>query len=238
MRSSQAQRVDSALEQIHSRGWARVGCENANYLLELADSVLALGKRLVPTNAGTLQEQLSLMPEADLNKLSLEANFLLGASSEKLALLLPELLCQLAGRSFFIQRRPYFRVNKPGSPLSGTPTHSDVFYGHSPFAFTIWIPLHDIPNDDGLFIYSAQQSRRLIGRLSDSTDVAALAKDAEPAQPIKMRFGEVLIFRSWLLHGARPAAGDLPRASIDTRVQPLTRPLFEKASEVYGLYRA
>lgn len=235
----QTDAVAVALEQLARLGWAIVPCDAPELLARVAGDVKRIAAGIAGSQAtDDLRSMVSAFSASELNRLLREVNNALG--QDGLVLLAPfhAMIRNLCGEDVLYQRRPYLRANVPGLAHTATEPHSDVFYGHSPYAYTMWIPLHDVDNDDGLFVFDRAESKEILaGHRFDRPLRTALADRPVPS-PLHLRFGEAIFFSCYLIHGAHPCRGPLPRLSLDTRVQAATAPLFEKGAELYGLVRS
>ncbi|KAA0579303.1 hypothetical protein FZ029_07670 [Azospirillum sp. Sh1] len=230
--------IATALTELEERGWAIVPCDAPDLLARVADDVKRIAAGIAGSRAGDdLRGMVSGFSPSELNRLLREVNNAL--AEDGLSLLEPfrGMIRSLCGDQVLYQRRPYLRANVPGLAHTATEPHSDVFYGHSPYAYTMWIPLHDVDNDDGLFVFDRAESEDILADYGFDKPLRAALDRPAPA-PLRLRFGEAIFFSCYLIHGALPCSGSLPRLSLDTRVQAAKAPLFEKGAELYGLVRS
>jgi hypothetical protein len=229
--------VATALEQLKQRGWAIVPCDVPELLTRVALEVKRIATEIAGAQAGgDLRTMVSAFSASELNRLLREVNNVLGRDGLMLLAPFRAMIRSLCGENVLYQRRPYLRANVPGLAHSATEPHSDVFYGHSPHAYTMWIPLHDVDNDDGLFVFDRAESKEILESHRFDSPLRTTLDRPAPA-PLRLRFGEAILFSCYLIHGALPCGGTLPRLSLDTRVQSASAPLFEKGAELYGLIR-
>jgi hypothetical protein len=144
---------------------------------------------------------------------------------------------EIAGtRRLFLQRVPHINVNIRERRNSVTMSHIELSSGHSPYTTVLWIPLHDIDDDSGLFCMNKTDS------ISFSLENNALKKPYDEVNvrsripPIKIGFGNAIIFNSYVLHGALPHTSSLARVSLDIRFQNCEKSLFEKDIEYFRYY--
>lgn len=213
-------------------------CDAPDLLARIADQVMELATEIAgPDAAGAgLQATVSRFSPSQVNRLLRETNNVMGRNGPALLGPFHKMIQALCGDSVLYQRRPYLRANMPGMGHTATEPHSDVFFGHSPYAYTMWIPLHDIDNDDGLFMYDRRDSQAILASYDFRQPLRTTLKHPQP-RPLRLRFGEAIFFSCYLVHGANQAAGAMPRLSLDTRVQSAAAPLFEKGAELYGWIR-
>ena len=97
------------------------------------------------------------------------------------------------------QRRPTIRVQFPESKAVGA-FHRDRDYNHPIEEINIWVPITSVINTNSIWIESSY--------------------DKEDYKPVKLNYGQAIIFDSGLKHGNKINIENLTRLSFDFRVIP------------------
>ncbi len=224
------------MEAINERGWTII---EANDLVSL-ERFRAAFEQLVRSHTGaasaSVQTAIGHCEPADLNKLFVSANYQLTSDYPLLLRAFAPTLTQLCGSRVFLQRRMYLRANIPGRSYTATPPHSDVFYGHSPHVFTLWVPLYDVTDGSGLYFYDKRTSSEITARYRFEQPLEEFLREHYPLpEGVPVRFGQAILFQCALVHGAHENTSSSPRVSFDTRIQSVDMPLYEKHFDLYGM---
>jgi sporadic carbohydrate cluster 2OG-Fe(II) oxygenase len=184
----------------------------------------------------SLNECLVKLQQDELNQLLIKADsFIQGLSDELISSFLTKIE-QIVGKRFFYQKRPHLRIFVPRLKNTFTPFHADFMYGHSPLCYTLWIPLHDITEDNGIFLYNLKQSNEILQTFDyNSCFQRHLEEFKINPKTNKMKFGHAVLFKSSIVHGMVKSRSEKPRISIDFRFQKISDPFFEKNAEMYGV---
>lgn len=226
------------ISMINEKGWAVIDACDFSKLDEFRVHFGDISKRFLRNIDGIPDYgRLSTneLPE-NFNPWFRAANYELLESTELLLDAFADTVESLSPNGYFYQRRPYLRANVPGVDHTPTPPHSDVFFGHSPHAFVFWVPMHDVSGEDGLYFFDADKSQNIIDNYCFEEPLEQFLEDKSwiLPPPVKVKFGQALVFMCGLIHGAIPAKGKYSRLSFDLRVQPANTPLFEKGMELYS----
>lgn len=181
-----------------------------------------------------LRRRLSNLSQPELNDLKAVA---MPDLSVALVEAFREPITRLCGGRIFLQRRPNINFNVPGRDGSVTRSHTDMLMGHSPYTFTLWVPLHDIEDGSGLCWLDQPNSMRFLADRDafnepyDEKDFWAKAEDW-----LRMKFGQGLLFNGFVLHGAQPNLSEYTRIALDVRVQSIHKPLYQKNMEYFVVH--
>ena len=108
---------------------------------------------LVKTNADTinqLRRRLVSNSNAELNEIMLQLLSFTEASG-MLAEAFSDHIRALCGHEIFLQRRANVIMNLPGDNQRHQWPHYELMSGISPSTYAIWMPLHDLLDDGGMF---------------------------------------------------------------------------------------
>jgi len=214
-------------------GWMVVGATYIGKLIKFREAFERLCKSFLGCPEDIHGTLLNLEPST-LNELTKHLNYKLLSYNHLLVESFELTVISLCGRKIFEQRRPYLRLNIPNKDHTSTPAHSDVYFGHSPYTYTFWIPMHDVVDNSGLYIYNKKTSLDMVRNynFNESIDKYLQVSNFGLPQDVKVMFGEALVFNCGLFHGAHTNNSSI-RISFDTRVQAISKPLFEKNYELF-----
>ena len=107
--------------------------------------------------------------------------------------------------------------------------------GISPYSFIIWAPLHDLDDDGGVFYINSQQSKNIMYEEIKRGVVNSpwMFEQFGEQKPIKMNYGEAIIFNPFVIHGNVPFVSKLARIACSIRVQDINLPLMQKNSDFF-----
>ena len=129
-----------------------------------------------------------------------------------------------------VHPRKVSRQTFPENPFGTTPPHQDYrFIQGTTDVLTAWIPLGDYSGDEGgLKIIPGSHTRGLLPPVSYKA-VGGIGVDVPDDAPgwatADFRAGDVLVFHSLSVHGARPNQSERMRLSADFRYQSARRPI-------------
>ena len=151
----------------------------------------------------------------------------------------PSLVETLCGKELFIQRRAHTIINVPGSEHSKQWTHYEMMSGISPFTYVIWAPLHDLEDDGGAYHIDQKTSLEVMKKEQEAGLVNGpiVLNMMEKQKPARLKFGQVVVFNPFVLHGNVPFNSDLARIACNARFQSYNRPLLQKNSDYLKYYR-
>ena len=67
----------------------------------------------------------------------------------------------LCGKKIAVQKKPYIRVNCSHLTDTSIVAHTDFDFGRSPYGFNMWIPMFDVNEKSGIFVYSFSDSKKI-----------------------------------------------------------------------------
>ena len=224
---------------LGEHGWVAVDLPEPGSVLQARDRLLAfLREKALPGLAAledyhtriddwrhieVLHELATFYWEAELGRAIILANL--------------DLFRGLVGPDLHVQRDPYLRAVRPGTPGDAAPLHRDTYYGSSPYEVSVLVPFTEMTAEsairvisgshvaaDSAYPYSQHVSpdvtirspKHRLGfpyapRLLDPTL-------AERAEPVPLTVGQALVFGLSLVHGHGVSRGRQTRFSSDIRV--------------------
>ena len=232
--------MDLYKELVHGKGYAVFSIENIQILEKLRDSFV--DRINIPTeskeNINVVRRALVKMSLAEINRLRINLLKLTNISDMMIDLCssLVETLC---GKELFIQRRAFTIINVPGKEHSKQWPHYEMMSGISPFTYVLWAPLHDIEDDGGAYHIDQKASLEVMKKeqkagLVNGPTVFNMMENQKPA---RLKFGQVLVFNPFVLHGNVPFNSEFARIACNVRFQSYYEPLLQKNSDYLKYYR-
>lgn len=192
-------------------------------------------KLLLKTNADTidtLRRSLVTVSNAELNEIMVK---LLGftEASGMLAEAFSEQISALCGYELFLQRRANIIMNLPGINQRHQWPHYELMSGISPSTYAIWLPLHNLTDDGGMFYVPDKESFDVMRHEYDQGVVNSpyMFKSVGYREVPKLEFGEALIFNPFVIHGNMEFNASLARIAVSFRFQSRSDPLYQKNSD-------
>ena len=186
----------------------------------------------------TLRQKMKGMSNADINKLMIQ---LLGFAdaSETVIRSCPDIVSALSGTELFVQRRANIIMNFPGDDQRHQWPHYELMSGVSPFTYVLWAPLHDLDDDGGMFYLDDSESHEIMQHefksgLVNSPKMFEMVGDRKP---LKIKYGEVVVFNPFVLHGNSYFKSELSRIAVSVRFQSLYKPIMQKNSDYFKVLR-
>ena len=188
-------------------------------------------------NITNLREKMSKMNNHEINKAMV--NLLsFNEASEIMIKSCKKIVKELCGEELLIQRRANTIFNLPGEEQRRQWPHYELMSGISPFTFVIWAPFHDLDDDGGVYYVPQEQSFETIkeehnqGLVNGPTILGKIDK----FKPTKLKFGEVIVFNPFILHGNVSFNSNLARIACSVRFQSKNKPIMQKNSDFLKLY--
>ncbi len=143
---------------------------------------------------------------------------------------LKQVVSMLVGERLLIHPKPIGRLIFPHCERLVNHAHQDYqFMNGDAECFTVWIPLHDCPTDqgplqilEGSHRFGVQSHNTAYLHVPEIPEGTALGGDWVGSQ---MNAGDVLIFHSLTVHAASPNVSNRLRVSLDCRFQDYGRAL-------------
>jgi ectoine hydroxylase-related dioxygenase (phytanoyl-CoA dioxygenase family) len=135
------------------------------------------------------------------------------------------------GEEVLCHPRKIFRVSPAEDPRFVTPPHQDFrLIQGTVDVLTGWIPLGDCPEElGGLKVLDGSHHGLRAARVVNATGaVACPADDDDPCwASTEFTDGDLLLFHSFTVHGAKPNLTDRLRMSVDFRYQARSQPVVD-----------
>ena len=222
---------------IKKNGWEVYKANDISKLELMRDNLIIEFKRygIKSESINDLREIISNLEESDLNNIKI--NFNINCAS-LIAQVYSDQIRSISGNNIFLQKKPHLQINSPNKIKTVTPPHADIIFGHSPETYTIWTPFHDVNDDAGLFCVDQDESVKLMISEEEFGDqFSEEFFNIDEYRPIKLKFGESIVFNSLVVHGAWLNKSPLSRISMDTRFQSIHSKLFEKNIDYFETYK-
>lgn len=226
-------------EIIKGKGYAVFPIENIKKFNKLRDAFIK--KMRVFTDEKKIEKirlKIAKMTKFNVNELMVSL-LSFNQASEILAQSCKDIVTSLSGNKIFLQRRAITVFNLPGEHHRRQWPHYELMSGISPFTFTLWTPFHDLDENDGVFYKNLTESYRLIKKEQKFGIVNSplILNKSYNEKPVKLRYGEVIVFSPFLLHGNINFKSNLARIATSTRFQSSNKPLLQKNSDFFKFYK-
>ena len=228
-------------EIVFGKGYCLVKTNNIEVLKNIQTRLVELvrsNKKLQEvSNINDLRENLKSLTGNEINTVILSllsftelSSMLVRAFSQSVEI--------LAGGKIFLQRRSHVMFNVTNFKENAVAPHIDGMSGISPFAFTLWVPVHEIEDESGIWARDQASTMRCLQQENDNHSVMGdNLLNTEEKEPIPLKFGEAIIFNPFVLHGSLAHENPLSRIGISCRFQSRSSPLFIRNSEFYYPYK-
>ena len=140
-------------------------------------------------------------------------------------------------KKIFIQRRANIIFNLPGEEQRRQWPHYELMSGISPFTFVMWAPFHDLDDEGGVYYLDQNKSLKMIKKeetmgLVNGPTILNLMKNFKST---KIKYGEVIVFNPFILHGNNYFKSDKARIACSIRFQSREKPLMQKNSDFFKI---
>lgn len=132
-------------------------------------------------------------------------------------------------KNYLYQRNSHIDINVAKNLFTKTITHAEIMAGHSPYTLTIWVPLHNINDNSGLFLIDLKKSLKVIDGFDINKKKLQNFIKKNKFYP-KLKEGQAIMFSSFNLHGSDMHNNPKARMSINFRIHPTNKKLFQKDS--------
>ena len=222
---------------INGSGYSIVKIDDLDQFKKLRDILIdKMGLEGVK-NITNLREKMAKMKNHEINKAMV--NLLsFNEASEIMIKSCKKIVEKLCGKELLIQRRANTIFNLPGEEQRRQWPHYELMSGISPFTFVIWAPFHDLDDDGGVYYVPQDESFETIkeehsqGLVNGPTILGKIDK----FKPTKLKFGEVIVFNPFILHGNVSFNSNLARIACSVRFQNKNKPIMQKNSDFLKLY--
>ncbi len=185
-----------------------------------------------------LRKKMAQLSKAEINK-SMINLLSFDDASEYMIKSCSNIVHELSGKEILIQRRAATIFNVPGKDERRQWPHYELMSGISPFTFVLWAPFHDLNDNGGVYYikqensYSIIQNEEKQGLVNGPTILNMMSNQ----EPLKLKYGEVVVFNPFILHGNIEFESELARIACSVRFQNKNKPLMQKNSDFFKLYK-
>lgn len=231
-------------EMVFGNGYCLVKTNNLEVLKNIQTRLVELvrsNKKLKNIrDINDLRSNLKLLNGNQINKIILSLLISFPELSSMLVIAFSKSVEKLAGTKIFLQRRSHVMFNVTNFKDNAVAPHIDGMSGISPFAFTLWVPVHEINDNSG--IWALDQSSSMESFQMEKFDSVEMGNkflniEEKKMKPIPLKFGEAIIFNPFVLHGSLATENPLSRIGISCRFQSRNSPLFMRNSEFFAPYQ-
>ena len=185
-----------------------------------------------------VRKKISKMNNAQINKIMI--NLLsFNNASDMLIESCKNIVKEVSGKTIFLQRRANTIFNLPGINQRRQWPHYELMSGISPFSFVLWAPFHDLDDDGGVFYYKNKDSIKFIKteQKKGLVNGPQILKLKNKLKPTKLKYGDVIIFNPFILHGNNDFNSNLARIACSVRFQSTSKPIMQKNSDFFKFYK-
>lgn len=148
-----------------------------------------------------------------------------------------DLFRRLVGPDLHVQRCPYLRAVRPGTPGDAAPLHRDTYYGASPYEVSVLVPFTEMTAESAVRVVSGSHvaadaeypySQHVSPDVTIRSPKHQLGFPYAPrlldpelvgrTETVPLRVGQALVFGLSLVHGHGRSLGRRTRFSSDIRV--------------------
>ncbi|MBI3556185.1 MAG: phytanoyl-CoA dioxygenase family protein [Deltaproteobacteria bacterium] len=173
---------------------------------------------------------------ATLNDVRVRIHRELGGSPEYRKLVfncVKNYLFDLVGNEVVMQRNVNPVTHLPRDKTQLLYLHTDAWSGCSPYEVILWMPLVDVYDTKSMYLCKRDPNNKHMRDLKAGAQVDSaveLLKKIRPdIAPVKMKYGEALLFSPTLMHGAEENLTDETRFILNVRFKSLFSPYGTKA---------
>ncbi len=233
--------LNNIKKNLKNKGWSIINIKNLNKLENLTTDFIKQLKvnilikkefqKYKINNIYDLREYAYKLDDSVVN--SIRKTYLENFSFDSIKIY-SDIIKSIFGKEILLQKFPQIQLHIPKRSSTKTLPHSEIMAGHSPYTYNIWIPFHDIEDNSGIFVIDDILSIKLADiELSKKVKSREKLLDEYKYFP-KLKFGEAIIFNSFVYHGSVYHASKNARISIDIRIQKLNNPLFQKFNDFFS----
>ena len=227
--------MDLYKELVYGLGYAVRPVENMQLFKKLRDSFVE--KMNIATGAekdiNAVRKTMMGMSESEINRSRINLITFTNLSSNMIIDSCPGLVETLCGKELFIQRRAHVFFNVPGKKHLSVWNHYEMMSGISPFTYVIWAPLHDLEDHSGTYFIDQKASMEVMKKeqANGLVNGPAILNMMKGKKPVRLKFGQVVVFNAVVLHGTVPFNTNLARIACSTKFQSYNKPLLQKNSD-------
>ncbi len=226
-------------ELINGKGYAVLPIEDIDNFKILTNKFIEKVKPYTnKKNFKDIREAMTKMSKFEINELMISL-LSFNEASEVLINSCKNIVKSLSGDQIFLQRRANTIFNLPGFDQRRQWPHYELMSGVSPFTYVLWTPFHDLEDNDGVFYLDLNQSHKMI-ELEQSSGIVngpLILNKKYDEKPVKLKFGEVIVFCPFVLHGNIDFNSNLARIACSVRFQSIHDPLLQKDTDYFKFYK-
>ena len=224
---------------INGKGYAILPIEDLNNFNKLRDQFIE--KMQLYTKEKKLEKlrmTITSMSKSQINDLMVSL-ILFNQASEILVDSCKNIVSSLSGNEIFLQRRANIIFNLPGEDQRRQWPHYELMSGVSPFTYIMWAPFHDLDDDGGVFYLDQNKSFEMIKEEHQRGIVngPTILNKEYNEKPPKLKYGEVIVFNPFILHGNINFKSNLARIACSVRFQSIKKPLLQKNTDFFKFYK-
>jgi len=226
--------IKNSKVSFYKNSYGIFNCENEKLLIDvrkkMAQISLKHGYHLNP-------KSFEKASEVKLNNFTKKMNNELGFLNLNIINSFSKTIRDLCGKKIAVQKKPYIRVNCSHLTDTSIVAHSDFDFGRSPYGFNIWIPMFDVNEKSGIFVYSFSDSKKIYKNFKFNkkldNHIKILKKNNLKRKFLKPKFCEAVILSNVNVHGSISEKKSSPRISINMHFQNVNDIYGEKGAEFF-----
>ena len=224
---------------INGKGYAILPIEDLNNFNKLRDQFIE--KMQLYTKEKKLEKlrmTMTSMSKSQINDLMVSL-LSFDQASEILVDSCKNIVSSLSENEIFLQRRANIIFNLPGEDQRRQWPHYELMSGVSPFTYIMWAPFHDLDDDGGVFYLDQNKSFEMIKEEHQRGIVngPTILNKEYNEKPPKLKYGEVIVFNPFILHGNINFKSNLARIACSVRFQSIKKPLLQKNTDYFKFYK-
>lgn len=227
--------IRNSKDSFYKNSFGIFNCENQKLLLNVRKKIsqisLKHGYHLSP-------KSFEKVSEVKLNNFTKKMNNELGTLNLDVINSFSKIIKKLCGKKIAVQKKPYIRVNCSHLTDTSIVAHTDFDFGRSPYGFNIWIPMFDVVEKSGIFVYSFLDSKKIYKNFKFDkkldNHIKVLKKDNLKKEFLKPKFCEAVILSNVNVHGSIREKKSYPRISINMHFQSVNDLYGEKGAEFFA----
>lgn len=223
------------MNKLFQNGFKVIKANNISFLKNVKKEYLKIAKSI--GFDGSLKG-LNKVNEESLNKLHINFNKKTKNVNFNLVNAFSNELSNLLGKKIFLQRQPYLRAKKYNLLSTATVAHNDFDFGHSHLGFNLWTPLFDVKNNEGLYIFNFENSKKIYSNFKFNKHLSLHIESCALKHKknfINLNFGEAILFSNLCIHGASMLKTRYNRVSSNIHIQNFKVPIGEKGPELFTI---
>ena len=224
-------------EIVFGKGYIVIQANNIEILEDIQDQLIGFvsdHKKLEKVlSIGDLRKRLGKLSSNEINDVVLSLTSFSDLSS-MLVRAFSDSVMELVGESIYLQRRSHIIFNISGFLDNTVSAHIDGMSGISPFSLILWTGSHDIDDDSGIWLWDQEKTMKYFQEQDKNKAVTGEnVLNTDGKKPLKLKFGEAVVFNPFVLHGSIAHQNPLSRIGFSCRFQSRKHPLFIRNSEFY-----